>query len=280
MTFGREPSEVVVVTGAGGMGIQIARQLGIARHVVLADHDARILGRAAEALRGEGYVVHEVQVDVSDLSAVSTLASTAASLGRLSVVVHTAGVSPVQASPDRVVAVDVAGTAYLLDAFLEHAETGTVVVCIASMAGAMVSLPPELEQLLATTPSVELASLEVLDPAGLDAGSAYSIAKRANQLRVQAASVAYGRKGARVVSISPGVVSTPMGQAELDGPSGDQIRRLVLASGTQRLGTPTDIAAAVQFLASPQASFITGVDLLVDGGVVAAMRWAARPAGE
>jgi NAD(P)-dependent dehydrogenase (short-subunit alcohol dehydrogenase family) len=105
----------------------------------------------------------------------------------------------------------------------------------------------------------------------MDPGSAYGIAKRANHVRVAAASVAWGRRGGRVVSISPGIVATPMGEAELAGPFGDVMRSMIDGSGTRRIGTPDDIAAAVEFLVSPAASFITGTDLLVDGGVVAAM---------
>lgn len=273
MQIGREPAEVVVVTGAGGMGIAVARRLGPGRQLVLADRAEDLLERVATTLRGEGHWVQTVPTDVSRQADVERLASTAADLGKLVAVVHTAGVSPVQASADRVVAVDVLGTAYLLDAFLERATPGLVVVCIASMAGAMVPQPPEVERALALTPTAELAGLPVLDPTGLVPELAYPLAKRANQLRVEAVATAYGRRGARVVSLSPGVISTPMGQAELDGSSGEVMRGLVDASGTGRLGTPDDIAGVVAFLVSPAASFITGTDVLVDGGAVAAMRW-------
>jgi NAD(P)-dependent dehydrogenase (short-subunit alcohol dehydrogenase family) len=273
MSIGREPNEVVVITGTGGMGIAIARRLGHGRQLVLADYAEDQLEAVASLLRGEGHWVSTQRTDVSNADQVAALAAFAAGRGHLVTVVHTAGVSPVQATPDRVVSVDLIGTAHLLDAFVEHAGPGMTLVCIASMAGSMVPLPPELEQALAKTPTSELAALPFLDPAALDAQSAYPLAKRANQLRVQAMAGAYGRKGARVVSISPGVISTPMGQAELSGPAGDMMRGMVEASATGRLGTPDDIATAVMFLSSPEASFITGVDLLVDGGVIASMRW-------
>jgi NAD(P)-dependent dehydrogenase (short-subunit alcohol dehydrogenase family) len=117
-----------------------------------------------------------------------------------------------------------------------------------------------------------LHALAELDPSAMDPGAAYAIAKRANQVRVEAASVTWGRRGGRVVSISPGVIATSMGQAELSGPFGDIMRDMVERSPTGRLGTAEDIAAAVEFLVSPAASFITGIDLRVDGGVVAALR--------
>lgn len=267
-------AEVLVVTGAGGMGMAIARRLGPGRRVLLADYAETVLERAVQQLQAEGYDVHGRQTDVSDAAAVRSLADAAAELGTFRILVHTAGVSPVQAPPERVIAVDVVGTALVLDEFLRLAGPGSVAVCVASMAGAMATLPPEAEHLLATTPTAKLAGLPLLDPARLDRGAAYSIAKRANQLRVQWASLQWGRKGGRVVSVSPGIISTPMGQEELSGPSGPMMRAMIAASGTGRVGTPDDIAAAVEFLVSPAASFITGTDLLVDGGAVAGVRFA------
>jgi NAD(P)-dependent dehydrogenase (short-subunit alcohol dehydrogenase family) len=264
-------SEVVVVTGAGGMGVAVCRRIGSGRTVVLADYDEAALGRVAEQLRNEGHAIREAPTDVSDEASVTALAGVAADAGVFRALVHTAGVSPVQATPERIVDVDVVGTALVLDAFEALAGPGSVAVCIASMAGTMTRLPPDVETLLATTPTSELRALPALAPTALDAGAAYGIAKRANQLRVQAASIRWGARGARVVSISPGIISTPMGQQELGGPSGDFMRDMVRRSGTGRVGTPDDIAAAVAFLVSADASFITGTDLLVDGGVIAAL---------
>jgi NAD(P)-dependent dehydrogenase (short-subunit alcohol dehydrogenase family) len=263
---------VVVITGAGGMGEAVARRVGAGRHVVLADYADGQLGRVAGALGHLGHSVHTLQTDVSSKGDVANLARMAADLGPIASVVHTAGVSPVQATARQIVEVDVMGTAYVLDAFEPHVRPGTVAVCIASMAGTMSDVAAETLRLLATTPTDELRELPVLDPDALDPGTAYGLAKRANHVRVEAASIAWGRRGGRVVSISPGVISTPMGAAELAGPFGDVMRNMVEISGTRRLGTPDDIAAAVEFLVSPAASFITGTDLLVDGGVVAAVR--------
>jgi NAD(P)-dependent dehydrogenase (short-subunit alcohol dehydrogenase family) len=263
--------EVLVVTGAGGMGEAIARRLGSGRAVVIADFSDAALERLAAAMRGDGYDVHPVRVDVSSEREVSMFAATVAELGSLRCLVHTAGVSPVQATSQQIIDIDVVGTARILDAFEALVEPGTVAVCIASMAGTMTTLAPDVLRLLAVTPTDELHGLPVLDPALMDPGTAYGVAKRANQMRVQAASTRWGRKGGRVASISPGVISTPMGQAELSGPHGDVMRSMIEMSGTQRVGTPNDIAAAVEFLAGPAASFITGIDLLVDGGVIAAL---------
>jgi NAD(P)-dependent dehydrogenase (short-subunit alcohol dehydrogenase family) len=253
------------------MGEAVARRLGGGRAVVIADFDDKQLARTSGALQGDGYDVHTLRVDVSSARDVTMLATTAADLGPIRCVVHTAGVSPVHATSQQIVDVDVIGTARVLDAFEPHVRPGTVAVCIASMAGTMTTLPPDVLQLLATTPTDELHALAVLDPTTMIPGIAYGIAKRANHVRVQAASIPWGRRGGRVVSISPGVISTPMGQAELAGPFGDSMRSMIEMSATRRVGTPDDIAAAAEFLASPAASFITGTDLLVDGGVIAAL---------
>ncbi len=267
--------KVVVVTGAGGMGEAIARRLAPGRTLVLADASGEQLDAAGARLEALGHSVRTLRTDVSSAADVEALARAAAAVGTIRAVVHTAGVSPVQASSERIVAVDVIGTALVLDAFVPFVDACTVAVCIASMAGTMSSVDAETLRVLATTPTNELGGLPVLDPTKLDPGTAYGLAKRANQVRAEAASVTWGRRGGRVVSLSPGVIATPMGREELAGPFGDTMRLMVEASGTGRLGTPDDIAAVVEFLVSPAASFITGTDVLVDGGVVAALRYGA-----
>jgi len=160
----------------------------------------------------------------------------------------------------------------MLDAFASVIAPGGAAVFIASMAGTMTPPQPDLELRLATTPTADLLDLPELSADVIpDPGTAYMMAKRANQVRVRAAALVWGHRQARVNSISPGVISTPMGNVELSGPSGEFMRAMVNGSPTGRLGTPHDIASAVEFLVGPQSSFITGTDLLVDGGVVAAV---------
>jgi len=254
------------------MGQAVVRRIGSGCAIVLADvSDAQLTG-VATALTSDGYELHPVRTDISVPAEVTALARIAADLGPIRCVVHTAGVSPVQATSQQIVDVDVIGTARVLDAFETHVNPGTVAVCIASMAGTLTQLDPDTLELLATTPTDELHALAVLDPATMEPGVAYGVAKRANHVRVEAAAIAWGRRGGRVVSISPGIIATPMGQEELAGPYGDGMRAMIDMSACRRLGTPDDIAAAVEFLVSPAASFITGTDLLVDGGVIAAVR--------
>jgi NAD(P)-dependent dehydrogenase (short-subunit alcohol dehydrogenase family) len=263
---------VIVVTGIGGMGVAIARRLGSGSTLVLADVNKGALSSAAEELRGEGYQVVEQVTDVSDEKSVTALAEAASNLGRVDVLAHTAGVSPVQAPVDAILRVDLRGTALMLDAFASVIAPGGAGVFIASMAGTMHPHDADLESRLATTPTADLLDLPELSESMItEPGIAYMIAKRANQARVRAGALVWGRRGARVNSISPGIISTPMGNLELSGPSGEFMRAMVTGSPTGRVGTPHDIASAVEFLVSAQASFITGTDLLVDGGVVASI---------
>ena len=267
-------AKVLVIIGAGGMGLAVARRLGAGRTVLLADIGEDVLKAAEQTLRDEGLTVATQVVDVTSAASVQHLAQTGRAAGEVDQVVHTAGLSPVQAPAQAILKVDLLGVALVLDAFAPVIAAGGAGVVIASMAGHIAAaLTPEQEHALAGTPADQLLQLPFLSPDQVtDPAAAYGIAKRANHVRVAAASTAWGERGARLNSISPGVISTPMGQQELAGQAGQLIRALVDASGTGRLGTPGDIAAAAAFLLGPDASFITGTDLLVDGGVVAAVK--------
>jgi NAD(P)-dependent dehydrogenase (short-subunit alcohol dehydrogenase family) len=266
--------DVVVITGIGGMGLACARRIGTGRRLVLADFNAGQLEAAAAALADDGYDVTPRVMDVADADSVAALASVAQGAGRLRALVHTAGLSPTMAPAERIYAVDLLGTAQVLDAFLPLAVDDTVAVMIASMAGHLVQLPPELERRLATGPTDQLLNV-IGDLHANDPAQAYSTSKRGNQLRVEAAAAVWAARGARVVSISPGLISTPMGRLELDDPRTAQLRAI---SRVRRLGTPDDIAAAVEWLIGPAASLVNGIDLRIDGGVAATMRWNAAAA--
>jgi NAD(P)-dependent dehydrogenase (short-subunit alcohol dehydrogenase family) len=265
---------VMVIVGGGAMGTAAVRRGGSGCHVVLGDVNADAMHSQADGLRSDGFEVTTRQTDVSDAASVSALAELAASLGPVQAVVHTAGVSPVQASAERVLNVDLVGVAHMLEAFGSVVSAGSAAVVIASMAGHLgPPLTPDDEAALRSAAPHQLFELSaVRDAANGDPGLAYAFAKRAVSILVAAASVPWGRRGARVNAISPGVIATPMGRAELDSANGEFMRMLVDASGTGRYGTPDDIAAVAEFLLSPAASFVTGTDLLVDGGAVAALR--------
>ncbi|MGO2542558.1 MAG: SDR family oxidoreductase [Specibacter sp.] len=274
--------QVVVVIGVGGMGETIARRQGPGKKLLLADFNEEVLNRTAAALKGDGYVVETHVLDVSAKESVDALAAAAAAAGPVVQLAHTAGLSPTQAPAGAILNVDLLGVAHVLDAFAGIMAPGGSGVVIASMAGSIAAgkFPAEMETALALTPTDQLLSLPFWsDPSFSDAGTAYSVAKRGNQLRVQAASLAWGARGARINSISPGVISTSMGQQELDGESGQGMRAMVEASGTGRYGTAEDIAKAAAFLLGPDSTFVTGTDVLVDGGVVAAVRSGAISLG-
>jgi NAD(P)-dependent dehydrogenase (short-subunit alcohol dehydrogenase family) len=269
-------SDVLVVVGVGGMGRAIARRLGVGKTVILADFDDPTLCASAAALSDDGYDVHAQKVDVASPESVASLVRAAQSCGTVRQLAHTAGLSPAQASTEKILAVDLLGVALIVDAFGEVIGADGAGVIVASMAGRMVPpLPAEQAHALATAAAKELLALPFINTID-DPAWAYVIAKQANLLRVQAASGLWGKRNARINSISPGIISTPMGRSELDSPLGDGMRAMVTASPAKRLGTPEDIAAAAGFLLGPEASFITGTDLLVDGGVVAATLSASK----
>lgn len=271
-------SNALVVIGVGGMGKAIARRIGSGSSILLADFNEDLLTEAAAELSGDGFDVHVQTVDVSSRDSVAALARRAAELGAVLQVAHTAGLSPAQAPIGAILNVDLLGVDHTIQEFGKVIAAGGAGVIIASMAGTGVAdhLPQDVQQLLTVTPTESLLDLPLLSPESLgNSGAAYGIAKRANQLRMAPASVTWGARGARINSISPGVISTPMGQEELAGESGERMRQMIDSSGTGRIGTPSDIAEAVAFLLGPNSTFITGTDLLVDGGAIAAMRTSA-----
>ncbi|BAE55147.1 unnamed protein product [Aspergillus oryzae] len=277
--------DVVVVTGCGGMGIAIARRVGSGSLIILADYSQTMLERAVHALREEGHSVEGVQTDVADISAVKKLALHAAGLGSIRVVVHTAGVAMNQAPPSRIYHVNLLGTANLIEAFYPLATAGTSLVAISSAAGHRIqgSLSPGFERHLATAPLQTLLQHPDFPAGAFDSvaestdqrsrTSAYAVSKRANILRVQASAPLWASKGARINSVSPGVVLSNMMKEELQGPAASMLRESIDRTPAGRMGTTADIANAVAFLCSSDAVFVTGSDLLVDGGLTGLNLW-------
>ncbi|KAJ5645899.1 NAD(P)-binding protein [Penicillium lividum] len=258
----KQECNVQVIIGAGGMGLSIARRLANGYRLLLADFSSATLSSAVESLRDDGYDVEGHQVDISDYGSVEKLALTAAKIGRIFAVVHTAGVSPASAAGKQIYEVDLLGTANVIDAFFHVASAGTSLICVASMAGNFARLSPGLESHLATAPREKLLQHDEIDLNSSLPHVAYTVAKRGNQLRMQGAARHWGSKGARLNSISPGVISTAAGRRELQGKNG--AKALIETSATRRAGTPGDIAGVVAFLAGPDSSFITGIDILVE----------------
>lgn len=263
--------QIAVLIGTGSIGVAIARQCAVGRTLVLADRDQEQLDVRAEELRNEGFTVETHPVDVSNREQVEELATFADGLGTVTRIVHAAGVSPNQAPPQTIVAVDLLGTAFVLDAFGKVIGQGGAGIVIASQAGHMGSFDAEVEAQLAHAPLEDLATIPALTEVA-DSGAAYILAKRANALRVQAAALSWGDRGARVNCLSPGIISTPLGRHEMNGPQAEAYRVMLDRSPAGRMGTPSEIAGLAAFLLDERGSFITGSDILCDGGVIAAMR--------
>ncbi|MFU2319346.1 SDR family oxidoreductase [Rahnella sp. PCH160] len=266
--------DIVVIIGAGGIGMAIARRQGFGKTVLLADFNEHTMQNAAKQLSDAGYHVQTCPVDVASRTSVASLAVYAASLGNVMQVVNTAGLSPNMAPVEKVLEVDLYGAAVVFEEFEKVIAPGGAGLIISSMAGHMMpALTPEQDHALAYTPTEELLNLPFLQPDAIpNTLVAYMMAKRANHLRVQASAITWGDKGARVNSISPGIIVTPLALHELNSEIGDIYRAMVEASPIKRMAPPEEIAVTASFLLGTDAGFITGSDLLIDGGVIAAMR--------
>lgn len=264
---------VLALLGAGSMGCAIARRTGAGKIILLGDISQANLDARAQELRYAGYTVETQLVDALDDASLEQFAQKAASLGPVQYYIHTAGASPNQASPERIVALDLIATAKAIELFGKVIAPGGAGLIISSQTGYMMDFDPKLENLLARTPASELGELEfVKKDAAANPGIAYIASKRCNHLRVQAAAAtSWAQARARINSISPGIILTPLAYDELAA-AGEGYQRMIHASPAQRVGTPEEIASAAAFLLSEQASFITGTDLLIDGGVIASIR--------
>jgi NAD(P)-dependent dehydrogenase (short-subunit alcohol dehydrogenase family) len=265
-------SEVIVVIGPGSIGQAIARRVGSGKHVVLADLRQENADRAADVMRNAGFDVTATTVDVSSRDSVLALVEVAGGQGEITGLVHAAGVSPSQAPVEAILAVDLFGTAVILDEFGHVIARGGAGVVIASQSGHRLgALTPEQNMALATVPPDELLALPMLQAGQVtDTLHAYQLAKRGNALRVMAEAVRWGKRGARINTISPGIIITPLAMDELTGPRGEGYRRMLEQSPVGRAGTPDEVATVAALLMGPQGAFITGSDFLMDGGVTAA----------
>ncbi|WP_281660111.1 SDR family oxidoreductase [Microvirgula aerodenitrificans] len=265
-------SSVIVVIGAGSIGQAIARRVSAGKHVLLGDVRREQADAAADVLADAGFEVSTATVDVSSRESVHAFTGMAAAIGPVSGVIHAAGVSPTQASPETILKVDLYGTALVLEAFGNVIAPGGAGVVISSQSGhRLAALTPEQNKALAMTPADELFGLPMLQPGAVaDPLHAYQLSKRGNALRVMAEAVRWGRRGARLNAISPGIIITPLARDELAGPRGPGYRRMLSLSAAGRAGTPDEVGAVGALLMGPDGAFITGSDILMDGGVTAA----------
>lgn len=263
---------VTVVIGAGSIGQAIARRVSAGKHVVLADLRQENADTAAKVLLDAGFEVTTAVVDVSSRESVQALVKLATTIGEVTAVIHAAGVSPSQAPVSTILRVDLYGTALVLEVFGNVIAEGGSAVVIASQSGhRLPALTPEQNKALATTPVEELLALPMLQADQVsDPLHAYQISKRGNSLRVMAEAVRWGKRGARVNTISPGIIFTPLARDELSGPRGEGYQRMIDLSAAGRGGTPDEVGSVAALLMGPEGTFITGSDFLMDGGVTAA----------
>jgi NAD(P)-dependent dehydrogenase (short-subunit alcohol dehydrogenase family) len=264
--------EVVVLIGAGSIGQAITRRVSAGKHILISDIKIENAEQASKTLSEAGFEVSTSMVDVASSTSVYELVSKAQSIGSIVGLIHAAGVSPSQASPDTILKVDLYGTALVLEAFGKVIEDGGAGVVISSQSGhRFTALSIEEDKALATAPVEELLSLPLLDLNNVkDSLHAYQLSKRGNSLRVRAEAVNWGKRGARINAISPGIIITPLAKDELNGPRGDGYRKMIAASAVGRAGTPDEVANVAALLMSQEGAFITGSDFLMDGGVTAA----------
>jgi NAD(P)-dependent dehydrogenase (short-subunit alcohol dehydrogenase family) len=242
--------KVIVVIGPGSIGQAIARRVSVGKHALLADLKQEHADDAAQNLSNAGFNVSTTIVDVSSRESVEALVKKAASLGEIAGVVHAAGVSPSQASVEMILKVDLYGTALLLEEFGKVIAPGGSGIVISSQSGhRLPGLSVEQNKALAMTPVEELLRLPMLQPDQIkDTLHAYQISKRGNSLRVMAEAVRWGKRGARVNTISPGIIMTPLAKDELNGPRGEGYRRMIDACPARRAGTPDEVANVAALL--------------------------------
>jgi NAD(P)-dependent dehydrogenase (short-subunit alcohol dehydrogenase family) len=240
--------------------------------VLLADIKPENAKAAAETMLNAGFEVSIAAADISSRESIHALVEKATGIGKVTGIILAAGVSLSQASPATILKVDLYGTALVLEEFGNVIAAGGNGIVISSQSGQRLpGLTVEQNKALATTPVEDLLDMEMLQPKNLtDSFQAYQISKRANSLRVMAEAVRWGKRGARVNAISPGIIFTPLARDELNGPRGDGYRRMIELSSAGRGGTPDEVGAVAALIMGPDGTFITGSDFLMDGGVTAA----------
>ncbi|MBQ3732940.1 MAG: SDR family oxidoreductase [Bacteroidales bacterium] len=274
MIFDRnEKKQVVALLGAGSMGTAIVRRIGAGKKILLGDISEETLKRVGEDFRRCGYDVETMQVNALQKGSVEAFAKKAAELGPVMYFIDTAGASPNQASPEHIVNLDMVGTGYAVDAFGKVMAEGGAGLLISSQAAYMYAIPNDIELQLVNTPTEELKNVKFIQEVAMkDSGLAYMIAKRMNHLQAQrAAATTWRHRRARINSISPGIIVTPLAYDEFNA-NGEGYQRMIDASAACRTGTSDEIAEAAAFLLGEHAKFITGTDLLIDGGVIASIR--------
>lgn len=263
--------DVILWTGAGQIGMAIARRIGYGKKIVVGDKNLTNAQNMAKIMNEAGFDVIPMETDISSRVSILNLIEEGKKYGEIAMLINSAGVSPSQAPIETILKVDLYGTAVLLEEVGKVIKTGGVGVTISSQSGhRMKQLTKEEDELLATTPTEELLDLELLKPSNIkDTLHAYQMAKRCNEKRVMYESVLWGKKGARLNSISPGIIVTPLALDEFNGIRGDFYKNMFAKCPAHRPGTADEVANVAELLMSEKGAFITGADFLIDGGATA-----------
>lgn len=263
--------DVMILTGAGQIGMAIARRMGYGKKIVLGDRKKENAETIARIMNEAGFDVVPAEMDLAFRDSVRDLIAAARKYGDIGMLVNAAGVSPSQASVETILRVDLYGTAVLLEEVGKVIAEGGTGVTISSQSGhRMPALSPQEDEQLACTDTEELLALDILQPRNIrDTLHAYQLAKRCNEKRVMAEAVKWGRRGARLNSISPGIIVTPLALDEFNGPRGDFYRNMFAKCPAGRPGTADEVANVAELLMSDKGAFITGSDFPIDGGATA-----------
>lgn len=262
---------VMILTGAGQIGMAIARRMGYGKKIFIGDKKMENARTISGIMNEAGFDTEALEMDLSSRESIRNLIAEAQKAGPITMLVNAAGVSPSQAPIEAILKVDLYGTAVLLEEVGKVIAPGGVGVTISSQSGhRMPALTPGEDEQLACTPTEELLNLEFLQPENIrDTLHAYQLAKRCNEKRVMAESVKWGEKGARINSISPGIIVTPLALDEFNGPRGDFYKNMFAKCPADRPGTADEVANMAELLMSDKGAFITGADFLIDGGATA-----------
>ena len=261
--------DVVILLGSGSIGQAIARRVGAGKHVVLADLKIENANAAAKIFEDAGFETSTVAADLSSRESILNLIEHAQKFGAIKNLINAAGVSPSQASVETILKVDLYGTAVLLEEVGKVIADGGSGVIISSQSGHRLgALTEEQNMQLATSPTEKLLELDFLKKIS-DTLKAYQYSKRCNVLRVMFEATRWGKRGATINSISPGIIITPLANDELHGPRKDGYLKMIASSPAKRAGTPDEVGDLAEFLMSSRGRFISGADFLIDGGTTA-----------
>ena len=275
--------DVVIWTGAGQIGMAIARRVGYGKKLLVGDKSLANAEAVAKTMNEAGFDCEPFEMDLSDRASIRAMIARAQELGPITTLINAAGVSPSQAPIETILKVDLYGTAVLLEDVGRVIEPGGVGVTISSQSGKrMPQLTAEEDRQLAMTPAEELLDLPFLQPQNVrDTLHAYQLAKRCNEKRVMYEACRWGERGARINSISPGIIVTPLALDEFNGPRGDFYKNMFAKCPAGRPGTADEVGALAELIMGPKGAFISGSDFLIDGGATASYYYGAlQPAEE